>query len=35
MSLELLIAAGALLIALLSLGLQLLHMRRDPNVPEL
>lgn len=32
---ELAVALGALIVAGLSLALQLLHMRRDPNVPEL
>lgn len=35
MSLELLVAGAALIVALAGIGLQLFHMRRDPNVPEL
>ena len=35
MSLDLIVALAALLIALASIGLQLFHLRRDPNVPEL
>lgn len=35
MTLDLIVACGALLLALISIGLQLFHLRRDPNVPEL
>lgn len=35
MTIELVVALAALFLALVSVGLQLLHLRRDPNVPEL
>lgn len=35
MSLEILVGCAALFLALVSIGLQLFHMRRDPDVPEL
>lgn len=35
MSLELLLAALALVVSLIAVGLQLWHMKRDPNVPDL
>lgn len=35
MSAELILAAVALVVSLVAVGLQLWHMKRDPNVPDL